>query len=113
VIDCRAQPQPVRVAGFPRLEPARVRADLDAIGRYPPCRVDVEERRFESFDPISSYVEEAGAARCSQVLAPGCAQEVAADGVDVDDELARRLSRVQQKRDPTPASHCADRMDRI
>ena len=51
--------------------------------------------------------------RAAQVLAPGGRQEVAAERVDVDRELAGRLARVEQVREAGLARDCADSGRRV
>ena len=68
----------------------------------------VEKRGLEPFDQAAPHVEEAGAARAAEELAPGAGEDVTPDLAHVDRQLADRLARVEQKRDarrPGDAPH--------
>ena len=96
VVGRHAEPDLGRDVRLPVLEAAGVGADdVGAVG-LPLGGVQVEQRRLECLDQPAADVEEAGAARAAQELAPGGGEHVAADLVDVDRELPDRLAGVEQ-----------------
>ncbi len=81
---------------------------IDPLGR-----VKVEERRLEPLDQVLPHVEEAGAARAAEELAPGRREDVAAELAHVGRQLPDRLARVEQQRHsgrPTQAPHLGGRL---
>ena len=79
VVDRDAEPDLGRVVRLPVLEAAGVGADAVGAVGLPLGGVEVEQRRLEPLDQLAAHVEEAGAARAAQELAPGGGEHVAAD----------------------------------
>jgi hypothetical protein len=109
VVDRHAEADLARLVGLPILEAARVGADAVGAVVEPLGGVDVEERGLEALDQLTPDIEEPGAARPAQELAPGGAEDVAADLADVDRHLADRLAGVEQERHAGRARDAADR----
>jgi hypothetical protein len=58
--------------------------------------VEIDERRLEPLDGVAPPVEEARAARPAQILAARGREQVVADVLHIDRELADRLAGVER-----------------
>ena len=108
MIDGRAETEPGCVVELPVLEPTRTRRELVAVERDPVGSVMVGLSRRDPVEDGVSGVQEPGAPRTAQELATGGREEVAADRLDVDVELADRLAGIEQERDPGLSGQRAD-----
>ena len=113
VLGRRAEAEICAPVALPLLETANVGSQLVGAGRGPVGGAEVDDVGFQALDPVGGDVEKAGAARSAQELAARRREERASDRTDVDRELADRLARVEQIRDPGAGEHGAHRRRRV
>src|SRR5436190_4494366 len=113
VVDRSGEPHLPRVVLLPLLEPTAVAAQLVAVRGYPVCGPHVDQRRVEPLEQFRADVQEARAPRRAQELAPRRGERIAADRIDVEGQLARRLAGVEEVRNPRLARDRADVGDRV
>jgi hypothetical protein len=89
--DGGAEPDDVDVAVLPGLEAPRALDPAEPAPSVPGGRADLGDVGIEPLQALGANPQEPGATRAAQELAAGGGQEVAADRLDIDRELADRL----------------------
>src|SRR5271157_2263431 len=81
---------------FPVLESASVFPYLVAVLFHPASRVQIQQRRFQSFQDFPLYEKEPGSAGSAQEFPAGCGKHITADALDIDRHLSDGLACVKQ-----------------
>ena len=96
VVDRGPESEECRVRPLEQFEPASPRRHRVVVGPGPVGGAGVEHGRTQAVEHRVTHVQESGAPRRPEELAPGRADQVAADLIHIDGELTDRLAGVEQ-----------------
>ena len=95
VVNGHAEANLPGIIRLPVLKAPGIRAEHQAITRYPLGSMQIHKRWFEPFENAAAHVEQASATRAAQIFATRGREHVTADRLDVHRHLPHRLAGVE------------------